>query len=85
MAVSWSCLYVGALTLLFTNNEEKATSAGILFSTGSLSAATGPFLEGLWPNYGDTSADVCRLGLSVAGLAIISGYSRVKNKLKDPS
>jgi MFS family permease len=86
MAVSWSCLYVGALMLLFTNNEEKATSAGVLFSTASLAQTTGPFIGGfvaqLW---GYQALMFVSSGLSVVGLAIISGYARVTGKLKDPS
>jgi MFS family permease len=86
MAVSWSCLYVGALLLLFNNNEEKATTAGILFSTGSLSAATGPFLGGFVAQmWGYQALMFVASGLSVTGLTLIGGFSRVKNRLKDPT
>lgn len=47
LALAWSSLYVGALLLLLKNNEERATSTGILFSTISLAGAAGPFLGGM--------------------------------------
>jgi MFS family permease len=46
LAASWSFLYVGALLILFKNSEEKATSASVLLSSGSLSQAVGPFIGG---------------------------------------
>ena len=83
LAVSWSCLYVGALLLLFKNNEEKATSAGILFSTGSFSQATGPFLGGfvaqLW---GYQTLMYLASGLCLVGLVIGRGYTHSINRSK---
>jgi MFS family permease len=46
LALSWSCLYLGALLTLFKNNPERATCAAMLFSTGSLSQSIGPFVGG---------------------------------------
>lgn len=36
LAASWTGLYIGSLLLLFRNNEARATSASVLFSSGSL-------------------------------------------------
>jgi MFS family permease len=46
LAASWSALYIGSLLLLFKDNQARATSASVLFSTGSLSQAVGPFMGG---------------------------------------
>ncbi len=51
LALSWSGIYIGALMLLFKQNEERATSVGVLLSAGSLSQAVGPFLGGIVAQY----------------------------------
>ncbi len=70
MAVSWSCLYLGSLMLLFRKNEERATCAAMLFSTSSLSQALGPFMGGfivqLWGYF----------PLDVRGSGSVSGRRR---------
>ena len=77
LAVSWSCLFVGALLQLLKDNEERATSTGILFSTGSFSQATGPFLGGfvaqLW---GYQSMMYGAAGLCLAGYGVIKAQAR---------
>lgn len=71
LASSWSCLYVGALLLLLKNNEERATSTGILFSTISISGAAGPFLGGLVAQlWGFQPLMYFAAGLSLAGLGM---------------
>lgn len=71
LASSWSCLYVGALLLLLKNNEERATSTGILFSTISISGAAGPFLGGLVAQlWGYQPLMYFAAGLSLAGLGM---------------
>ncbi|MFH1125930.1 MAG: MFS transporter [Candidatus Altiarchaeota archaeon] len=50
LGVAWSTLYVGCLKSLGDENVEKATSTGLLYSAGSLSAILGPLLCGLLPS-----------------------------------
>lgn len=47
LAVSFSCLFIGALNFLLGNNVERGTAVGLLYSTSYLSAAIGPFLGGV--------------------------------------
>jgi len=71
LALAWSCLYVGALVLLLKNNEEKATSTGILFSSMSIAGAIGPFLGGMVSEFwGYRQLLYCASGLCGAGLII---------------
>jgi len=73
LALAWSCLYVGALVLLLKNNEEKATSTGILFSTTSIAGAIGPFLGGMVCEFwGYQPLMYFASGLCVSGLMIAS-------------
>jgi MFS family permease len=72
LAFSWSFLYVGALLLLFRDSDEKATSASVLLSSGSLSQAVGPFIGGfvvqLW-GYQPlmyVAAGFCAVGVGIA-------------------
>ncbi|MBI2854228.1 MAG: MFS transporter [Chloroflexi bacterium] len=46
LAISWSCLFIGAMTLLLRKNVEHGTAAGLLYSMTQLSAGVGPFLGG---------------------------------------
>jgi fucose permease len=77
LAVACSCLYVGALLLLLKHNEEKATLAGILFSTTSIAGAVRPFLDGLvtefWGGYPllmYLASSLCRARLIIATIPI---------------
>jgi MFS family permease len=69
LAFSYSCLYVGSLLFLTRNNEEKATTVGILNSFMSISASVGPlfggFISELW---GYTSVLYFATTLAVFGL-----------------
>jgi len=77
LAVAWSCLYVGALLLLLKNNEERATSTGILFSTISISGAAGPFLGGLVAQFwGYQLLMYLASGLCLVALGIVTVQSR---------
>ncbi len=77
LACSWSCLYVGALLLLLKNNEERATSTGILFSTISISGAVGPFLGGLVAQlWGYQPLMFLSASLSLAGLGMAMSRRR---------
>ncbi len=77
LACSWSCLYVGALLLLLKNNEERATSTGILFSTISVSGAVGPFLGGLVAQFwGYQPLMFLSASLSLAGLGMAMSRRR---------
>jgi hypothetical protein len=74
LAVSWSFLYVGALLVLLRNADERATSASVLLSSGSLSQAIGPFIGGFVVQaWGYTplmyvAAAFCAGGVAVAGV-----------------
>ncbi|MBN2099815.1 MAG: MFS transporter [Dehalococcoidia bacterium] len=46
LAVSWSCLWVGALSYLLGKNVERGTAAGLLYSTTYLSYGLGPLIGG---------------------------------------
>jgi len=52
LAVSWSCLWVGALTFLMGRSAERGTAAGLLYSITYLSSGLGPliggFVSGRW-------------------------------------
>jgi len=47
LAVSWSCLLVGSLTLLLGRNVERGTAVGLLYSTDHLAWGLGPLLGGV--------------------------------------
>lgn len=46
VAVSWSCLWVGALSFLMRRSVERGTAAGLLYSITYLSSALGPLIGG---------------------------------------
>jgi MFS family permease len=46
LGLSWSCLYVGALSIVLGSGEEKGTASGIFQSTLNLCNALGPFIGG---------------------------------------
>ena len=52
VAVSWSCLWVGALSYLMRRSVERGTAAGLLYSITYLSSSLGPliggFVSGRW-------------------------------------
>lgn len=52
LAISWSCLWVGALTFLMGKSVERGTAAGLLYSITYLSSGLGPliggFVSGRW-------------------------------------
>ena len=52
LAISWSCLWVGALSFLMGRSVERGTAAGLLYSITYLSSGLGPliggFISGRW-------------------------------------
>jgi len=46
LALSYSCLYVGSITYLVKNNQEKAAAVGVLNSVIGISAFIGPMIGG---------------------------------------
>jgi MFS transporter, DHA1 family, multidrug resistance protein len=52
VAISWSCLWVGALSFLMRRSVERGTAAGLLYSMTYLSSSLGPliggFVSGRW-------------------------------------
>ncbi len=70
LAVAWATLYVGALLVLMKRNAERATAAGILYSTVNISAAVGPFVGGVVAEYmGYKALALVACGFCLAGLA----------------
>ncbi len=47
VAVSWSCLWVGALSFLMKRSVERGTAAGLLYSITYLSSSLGPLIGGV--------------------------------------
>ncbi|HEY49680.1 MAG TPA: MFS transporter [Dehalococcoidia bacterium] len=74
LAISWSCLYIGALNFLLRKNVERGTAVGLLYSANHLGNSIGPFLGGaisqLW---GFGAVMYCAAGLSSAGLLASRG------------
>jgi MFS family permease len=67
LGFAWSALYVGCLKALDDENVEKATSTGLLYSAGSLSAILGPLLCGILPethNYAYVMAGAALISLT---------------------
>jgi MFS family permease len=46
LAISWSSMFIGALSYLLRKSNERGTVSGLLYSTIYLSAGLGPFLGG---------------------------------------
>lgn len=70
IAAAWSCLYIGALVYLLEKNAGRATSAGLLGSTISLSMVVGPVLGGSISQIAGMRMTGILAGvLSLAGLA----------------
>jgi len=68
LAVGWSCMLVGGLTLLLMKNQERGTAAGLLYSTLQLSGGIGPFLGGaIAQAWGFSTLMFVASGLSFAG------------------
>jgi MFS family permease len=85
LAISWACLFVGALLLLFKDNEERATSTGILFSSGSFSQATGPFVGG-WvaQMWGYQPMMYGAAALCLVGVGVVQTQARRIRKVANP-
>lgn len=77
LGFSWSCLYVGSLKSVMERNIEKATSAGLLNSTMSLSVILGPVSGGLLSQYyGYRSTMYFGMVLTIIGLIYFLSISR---------
>jgi MFS family permease len=71
LAISWSCLYVGALLILLRSNEESATATGVFFSVISIAGVLGPFLGGIVSQFwGYPPLMYIAAGLSLGGLVV---------------
>lgn len=75
LGVAWSALYVGCLKTLDEENVEKATSTGLLYAAGSLSAIIGPLFCGLLP-------DTDNYAYVMAGAALVSLASFAVDNLR---
>jgi len=51
IAISWSALQVGAISILTNSNSEKATAIGLFSSARSLARVIGPLLAGVITQY----------------------------------
>lgn len=82
LAISWSCLYIGALSFLLSNNLERGTAVGLLYSASQLGNSVGPFIGGavsqLW---GFGAVMYCAAGLTSAGLLASRGASAGAGRL----
>lgn len=82
LAISWSCLYIGALSFLLRNNLERGTAIGLLYSASQLGNSVGPFIGGavsqLW---GFGAVMYCAAGLTSAGLLASRGASAGAGRL----
>ncbi len=71
LAVSWSCLWVGALSYLLGRNVERGTAAGLLYSTTYLSYGLGPLIGGaLTQKWGFEVLMYFAAGLTFVGLVL---------------
>jgi MFS family permease len=74
LAISWSCLFIGALSYLLAQNTERGSASGILYSTIYLSAAVGPFMGGVVSQiYGFGGLMYIGSGLSLLGFLYSKG------------
>jgi len=81
LAVSFSCLYVGAINFLFRHNVERGTAVGLLYSTSNLSAAIGPFLGGIISQvWGFQTVMYVASAMSFCGLLASRGVAKSARK-----
>jgi MFS family permease len=83
LAISFSCLFIGALNFLLRNNVERGTAVGLLYSTSYLSAAIGPFLGGTISEvWGFKTVMYVASALGFAGLIASRGVGDSARKLQ---
>ncbi|MCX6695734.1 MAG: MFS transporter [Candidatus Altiarchaeota archaeon] len=71
IAISWSCLQVGAIGILTTSNVEKATVIGLFSSARSFAKVIGPLMAGVITQYyGFHALMLFAGGLTLAGFAL---------------
>jgi MFS family permease len=72
LSVAWSCLLVGAMSLLMRRSRDRGTASGLLYSTNSLATAAGPLLGGAVSQATGSYAAVmvAASALSAAGWAV---------------
>ena len=76
LAISWSCLFVGGLSLLLQRNAEHGTAAGLLYSTIYLSASIGPLIGGVISQlWGFDTLMYVASGLTLIGTMLSLGLS----------
>lgn len=78
LGFSWACLYVGALRFVVENNEERATSVGLLQSILSISSVIGPVIAAILFSVFQDYIPIMRFAAisSVASLVLFLALSR---------
>ncbi len=71
VAVSWSCLWVGALSFLMRKSAERGTAAGLLYSITYLSSSLGPLIAGFVAGGWGYRA-VMYVGAGIAGAGLLA-------------
>ncbi|MEW5936899.1 MAG: MFS transporter [Candidatus Thermoplasmatota archaeon] len=70
LAISWSCMYVGALKCIMRDDAERATGTGVLGSVTSISAILGSIAGGAIASaFGDVATMYAALCMALAALA----------------
>lgn len=71
LAISWSCLWVGALSFLMKRSVERGTAAGLLYSMTYLSSGLGPLIGGFVASrWGYQWVMFVGAGITFAGLVL---------------
>lgn len=70
LALSWACLYLGAMKWLMERNPERSTAAGSFQSIFGLSALSGALLTGVTGAFGYRAVMFTAAGLALAGTMV---------------
>ena len=74
LAIAFSCLWVGSLTLLLQRNVERGTAVGLLYTTEHLASGLGPLLGGaIWHAWGFSAVMFGAAGLTLGGILVSWG------------
>ncbi|MEW5759798.1 MAG: MFS transporter [Candidatus Thermoplasmatota archaeon] len=80
IAIAWSCIYVGCLRCVM-NEEEKATGAGLIHSTTSISGVIGPLIGGAVAQlFGYKGIIFLGILLAFGGLLLLCGKKYLRFK-----
>ncbi|HEY48731.1 MAG TPA: MFS transporter [Dehalococcoidia bacterium] len=83
LAIAFSCLWVGALTLLMRRNVERGTAVGLLYTTEHLAGGVGPLMGGAVAQaWGFSAVMFCAAGLTFGGM-LVSWAGAMAGKSKE--